>query len=147
MSIETTNKKIKIDNGTTFGKTYTDKAVDELLKNVGGGGGGTTLYKHELMFTDNNHDNDKVYLTIIKTVATPITKFAYSQLIANMVGCYGYKALKEYPFMSVIGIVSTGTTAPTDERTYIALMEPASSTIAQAMVLADTAATDIVTEL
>lgn len=37
MSIETTNKKIKIDNGTTFGRTYTDKAVDELLKNVGGG--------------------------------------------------------------------------------------------------------------
>ena len=34
MSKETTNKKIKIDNGTTFGKTYTDKAVDELLKNV-----------------------------------------------------------------------------------------------------------------
>ena len=37
MSTETTNKKIKIDNGTTFGRTYTDKAVDELLKNVGGG--------------------------------------------------------------------------------------------------------------
>ncbi len=36
MSTETTNKKIKIDNGTTFGRTYTDKAVDELLKNVGG---------------------------------------------------------------------------------------------------------------
>lgn len=34
MSKETTNKKIKIDNGTTFGRTYTDKAVDELLKNV-----------------------------------------------------------------------------------------------------------------
>lgn len=28
MSTETTNKKIKIDNGTTFGKTYTDKAID-----------------------------------------------------------------------------------------------------------------------
>ena len=39
MSTETTNKKIKIDNGTTFGRTYTDKAVDELLKNVGGSGG------------------------------------------------------------------------------------------------------------
>ena len=37
MSTETTNKKIKIDNGTTFGRTYTDKAVDELLKGVGGG--------------------------------------------------------------------------------------------------------------
>ena len=36
MSTETTNKKIKIDNGTTFGRTYTDKAVDELLKNEGG---------------------------------------------------------------------------------------------------------------
>ena len=36
MSTETTNKKIKIDNGTTFGKTYTDKAIDELLKGVGG---------------------------------------------------------------------------------------------------------------
>lgn len=36
MSTETTNKKIKIDNGTTFGKVYTDKAVDELLKNMGG---------------------------------------------------------------------------------------------------------------
>lgn len=39
MSTETTNKKIKIDNGTTFGRTYTDKAVDELLKGVGGGDG------------------------------------------------------------------------------------------------------------
>lgn len=36
MSTETTNKKIKIDNGTTFGRAYTDKAVDELLKGVGG---------------------------------------------------------------------------------------------------------------
>lgn len=36
MSTETTKKKIKIDNGTTFGRTYTDKAVDALLKNVGG---------------------------------------------------------------------------------------------------------------
>ena len=43
MSTETTNKKIKIDNGTTFGRTYTDKAVDELLKNVGGGGSGSGL--------------------------------------------------------------------------------------------------------
>lgn len=43
MSTETTNKKIKIDNGTTFGRTYTDKAVDELLKNVGGGSGIGTL--------------------------------------------------------------------------------------------------------
>ena len=34
MSTETTKKKIKIDNGTTFGRTYTDKAVDELLKTV-----------------------------------------------------------------------------------------------------------------
>lgn len=34
MSTETTNKKIKIDNGTTFGRTYTDKAVDELLKTI-----------------------------------------------------------------------------------------------------------------
>lgn len=31
MSTETTNKKIKIDNGTTFGRTYTDKAVDAKL--------------------------------------------------------------------------------------------------------------------
>ena len=34
MSTETTKKKIKIDNGTTFGRTYTDKAVDKLLKTV-----------------------------------------------------------------------------------------------------------------
>ena len=34
MSTETTNKKIKIDNGTTFGKTYTDKAVDERLQGL-----------------------------------------------------------------------------------------------------------------
>lgn len=33
MSTETTNKKIEIDDGTTFGRVYTDKAVDELLKN------------------------------------------------------------------------------------------------------------------
>ena len=31
MSTETTNKKIKIDNGTTFGRTYTDKEVDAKL--------------------------------------------------------------------------------------------------------------------
>ena len=31
MSTETTKKKIKIDNGTTFGKTYTDKAIDAKL--------------------------------------------------------------------------------------------------------------------
>ena len=31
MSTETTNKKIKIDNGATFGKTYTDKAIDAKL--------------------------------------------------------------------------------------------------------------------
>lgn len=36
MSTETTKKKIKIDNGTTFGRTYTDKAVDEMLQSVGG---------------------------------------------------------------------------------------------------------------
>lgn len=36
MSTETTKKKIKIDNGITFGRTYTDKAVDELLQSVGG---------------------------------------------------------------------------------------------------------------
>lgn len=34
MSAETTNKKIKIDNGTTFGRTYTDKAVDERLQGL-----------------------------------------------------------------------------------------------------------------
>lgn len=39
MSTETTNKKIKIDNGTTFGRTYTDKAVDELLSGIDSGGG------------------------------------------------------------------------------------------------------------
>ena len=39
MSTETTKKKIKIDNGTTFGKTYTDKAVDELISKIDGGGG------------------------------------------------------------------------------------------------------------
>lgn len=44
MSTETTNKKIKIDNGTTFGRTYTDKAVDELLKNIGGGGSGFNIF-------------------------------------------------------------------------------------------------------
>ena len=31
MSTETKNKKIKIDNGTTFGRTYTDKAIDAKL--------------------------------------------------------------------------------------------------------------------
>lgn len=34
MSTETTNKKIKIDNGTTFGKTYTDKVIDERLQGL-----------------------------------------------------------------------------------------------------------------
>lgn len=51
MSTETTNKKIKIDNGTTFGRTYTDKAVDELLKNIGGGsGGGSSVLKKDGTF-------------------------------------------------------------------------------------------------
>ena len=51
MSTETTNKKIKIDNGTTFGRTYTDKAVDELLKNIGGGGsGGSGILKKDGTF-------------------------------------------------------------------------------------------------
>ena len=50
MSTETTNKKIKIDNGTTFGRTYTDKAVDELLKNIGGGGGSISVIE----LTDKN---------------------------------------------------------------------------------------------
>ena len=31
MSTETTKKKIKIDNGTTFGRTYTDKVIDAKL--------------------------------------------------------------------------------------------------------------------
>lgn len=150
--IETTvasKSEVSVSSTGTATDTISYITVDGVEKKIdgGSGGGGTTLYKHELMFADNNHDGDKVHLTIIKNVATPITKFAYSQLIANMVGCYGYKAEKEYPFMSVIGIVSTGTTVPTDERTYIALMQPASGEIGQAMVLADTAATDTVTEL
>lgn len=54
MSTETTNKKIKIDNGTTFGRTYTDKAVDELLKNVGGGGIPTTNINLETFQLDTS---------------------------------------------------------------------------------------------
>ena len=50
MSTETTNKKIKIDNGTTFGRTYTDKAVDELLKNIGGGSGGSGILRKDGTF-------------------------------------------------------------------------------------------------
>lgn len=74
MSTETTNKKIKIDNGITFGRTYTDKAVDELLKNIGSGNvptidletatneerdsfGFIDLYKHTL--TDEELNNFK----------------------------------------------------------------------------------------
>ena len=58
MSTETTNKKIKIDNGTTFGRTYTDKAVDELLKNVGGvieltGESGTIAFAQLVKIDDN----------------------------------------------------------------------------------------------
>ena len=50
MSTETTNKRIKIDNGTTFGRTYTDKAVDELLKNIGGGSGGSSILRKDGTF-------------------------------------------------------------------------------------------------
>lgn len=35
MSTETTHKKIEINDGTTYGNVYTDKAVDELLKGIG----------------------------------------------------------------------------------------------------------------
>ena len=54
MSTETTNKKIKIDNGTTFGRTYTDKAVDELLKNIGGGGGGSSILRKDGTFVSKD---------------------------------------------------------------------------------------------
>lgn len=54
MSTETTNKKIKIDNGTTFGRTYTDKAVDELLKNAGGGGISTANVNFETLQLDTS---------------------------------------------------------------------------------------------
>lgn len=59
MSTETTNKKIKIDNGTTFGRTYTDKAVDELLKNVGGGGVATTNISSETFQLDTSSLTNK----------------------------------------------------------------------------------------
>ena len=51
MSTETTNKKIKIDNGTTFGRTYTDKAIDEKLSNVGK----SNIFVHNIhiYYTDN----------------------------------------------------------------------------------------------
>lgn len=55
MSTETTKKKIKIDNGTTFGRTYTDKAVDELLKNVGGGSVGVIKLNESQITTFNNN--------------------------------------------------------------------------------------------
>lgn len=59
MSTETTNKKIKIDNGTTFGRAYTDKAVDELLKNVGGGGIATANISSETFQLDTSSLTNK----------------------------------------------------------------------------------------
>lgn len=59
MSTETTKKKIKIDNGTTFGRTYTDKAVDELLKNVGSSGIPTANVNLETSQLDTSSLTDK----------------------------------------------------------------------------------------
>lgn len=61
MSTETTNKKIKIDNGTTFGRTYTDKAVDELLKGAGGSSVGVIKLNESQLSTFN--DNNTVTFT------------------------------------------------------------------------------------
>lgn len=44
MSIETTKKKIEIDDGTTYGRVYTDKAVDELIK----------YYNHSIQLSYNS---------------------------------------------------------------------------------------------
>ena len=47
MSTETTNKRIKIDDGTTFGEVYTDRAIDELLKK-------RQYYKHSIQLSYNS---------------------------------------------------------------------------------------------
>ena len=79
MSTETTNKKIKIDNGTTFGRTYTDKAVDELLKNVGGGGDvwlNISPYVNGETMTISQEGFDLVWNSFYTETASPINKYA-----------------------------------------------------------------------
>ena len=70
MSTETTNKKIKIDNGTTFGKTYTDKAVDELLKNVGGRIGTLNVYAAENGFEYPDLTNVEKGIYIVNVITS-----------------------------------------------------------------------------
>ena len=60
MSTETSNEKIKIDNGTTFGKTYTDKAIDEKLANISG----SSLYVHNLRLIAGNN-NTRLYFSAL----------------------------------------------------------------------------------
>ena len=89
MSTETTNKKIKIDNGTTFGRTYTDKAVDELLKNVGGG-----INKRELVlnaptdFTDTTQTDERTTLQFTETGNAKIDAFVKGITKNNVVSLY-----------------------------------------------------------
>ena len=89
MSTETTNKKIKIDNGTTFGRTYTDKAVDELLKNAGGG----RITKRELVlfrtkdFTDIS-DSVQTKLQLTEKGNTKVDAFVEGINKNNVVSLY-----------------------------------------------------------
>ena len=79
MSTETTNKKIKIDNGTTFGRTYTDKAVDELLKNVGGGGDiwlNISPYVNSETMTISQEGYDLVWNSFSNYTSSPVNKYA-----------------------------------------------------------------------
>ena len=107
MSTETTNKKIKIDNGTTFGRTYTDKAVDELLKNISGGGGqsiedlpvviltgDTTIITDEAIkakILENINNNNYLicklkldWLAPVEVLITRDTKIASNDMIEDM---------------------------------------------------------------
>lgn len=90
MSTETTNKKIKIDNGTTFGRTYTDKAVDELLKNVGGGG----ITKRELVlnaptdFTDITQTDQRTTLQFTETGNAKVDAFVEGITKSNVISLY-----------------------------------------------------------
>lgn len=90
MSTETINKKIKIDNGTTFGRTYTDKAVDELLKNMGSGG----ITKRELVlnaptdFTDATKPSEKTTLQFTETGKAKIDAFIEGITKNNVVSLY-----------------------------------------------------------
>ena len=104
MSTETTNKKIKIDNGTTFGRTYTDKAVDELLKNIGGGGGGSSVLRKDATY--DSKEGEEIIVNIISLSSEEYNRIKNGEIsiiygeFQNETGFISYYCVEIYSIMS-----------------------------------------------